>query len=186
MDPTAQGLVNTRPKLICLIGAESTGKTTLAQSLAAHFGCPWVPEYLREFCESRGRTPTPGEQSLILETQVIHESAALATARTANAAYVFCDTTPLLTAVYSEFVFGDRSLYPRARALQARYALTLLLLPDIAWVADAQREGAHVQTPVTGLIMAELSALNLPTAEVSGHGPTRFASALHAIAALRD
>ena len=174
------------PKLICLIGAESTGKTTLAQSLAAHFGCPWVPEYLREFCDSRGRTPTRGEQSLILETQVIHESAALVTARTSNAAYVFCDTAPLLTAIYSEFVFSDPSLYPRARELQTRYALTLVLLPDIAWVVDGQRDGAHVQKPITELITSELIALNLPTATISGHGAARFAAALRATTALRD
>ena len=34
-------------KLICIIGAECTGKTTLARALAAHFACPWVPEHLR-------------------------------------------------------------------------------------------------------------------------------------------
>lgn len=174
------------PKLICLIGAESTGKTTLAQSLAAHFSCSWVPECLREFCDSFGRTPTRGEQSLILETQVIHESAALVSARLANAGYVFCDTGPLLTAVYSKFVFSDRSLFPRARELQTRYALTLVLEPDITWVADAQRDGAHVQKPITDLITSELIALNLPTATISGHGAARFAAALRATTALRD
>ncbi len=186
MDEASKNLVSARPKLICLIGAESTGKTTLAQSLAAHFSCPWVPEYLREFCESRGRTPTRGEQSLILETQVIHESAALVSAQIANAPYVFCDTAPLLTAIYSEFVFGDQSLCPRARELQSRYALTLMLEPDIAWVADPQRDGAHVRQPITDMITTELMALNVPTAKISGHGPTRFASALSAIGALHD
>ena len=178
--------MSAHPRLICLIGAESTGKTTLAQSLAAHFNCPWAPEYLREFCESRGRTPTRGEQSLILETQVIHESAALVSAQTANAPYVFCDTAPLLTAIYSDFVFSDQSLFLRARELQTRYALTLVLEPDIAWVADAQRDGAHVRPPITDMITTELMALNVPIAKISGHGPTRFASALSAIMALRD
>ncbi len=178
--------MSSQPKLICLIGAESTGKTTLAQTLAAHFKCPWVPEYLREFCESRDRTPTRIEQSLILETQVIRESGALVCARIANARYVFCDTAPLLTAIYSEFVFGDQSLFPRARELQTRYALTLILEPDIAWVADAQRDGAHVQQPITDMINTELIASNVPKAKISGHGTTRFASALNAIMALND
>lgn len=173
-----------QPKLICLIGAESTGKTTLAQALAIHFNCPWVAEYLRAFCESRERTPTLGEQSLILETQVIHESAALAHARIANAPYVFCDTAPLLTAIYSEFVFGDQSLFPRARALQTRYALTLVPQPDIAWVADEQRDGAHVRQPITQMIANELAALNIATAKVSGDGAARVASAIGTIAAL--
>ena len=178
--------MSSHPKLICLIGAESTGKTTLAQALAAHFNCPWVPEYLREFCESRNRTPTRGEQLLILETQVIHESVALEYARTANAPYVFCDTAPLLTAIYSAFVFGDQSPFPRARELQTRYALTLALAPDIAWVADEQRDGAHVRQPITTLIANELVALNVPTATINGHGRARFASALKAISAVSE
>lgn len=181
MDQTSERLVNAPPKLACLVGAESTGKTTLAQALAAHFNCPWVPEFLREFCESRERTPVRGEQSLILETQVIHESAALMSARIANAPYVFCDTAPLLTAIYSEFVFGDQSLFPRARELQTRYALTLVLEPDIAWVADEQRDGAHVRQPITAMIINELTSLNLPIANISGHGDARLASALKAI-----
>src|ERR1035437_2749974 len=41
-------------RLICIIGAECTGKTTLARALAEHFDCPWVPEYLRDFCDAHG------------------------------------------------------------------------------------------------------------------------------------
>ncbi len=174
------------PKLICLIGAESTGKTTLAQALSAHFKCPWVPEYLREFCESRQRTPSRGEQSLILETQVIHQSAALVCARNANASYVFCDTAPLLTAIYSDFVFGDQSLFPRARDLHSRYSLTLVLAPDIAWVADEQRDGAHVRQPITEKIVNELATLNATTAKIAGQDDARFAAALNAISTLQD
>ena len=178
--------MSSHPKLICLIGAESTGKTTLAQALAAHFNCAWVPEYLREFCESRGRTPTIDEQALILETQVSHESAAWVQARIAHSRYVFCDTAPLLTAIYSEFVFNDQSLFPRARSLHARYALTLMLEPDIAWVADEQRDGPHVREPITLIIARELAALNAPTAKISGHGDARLASALKAIAVVHQ
>ena len=34
-------------KRIAIFGAESTGKSTLAEELAAHFGEPCVPEYVR-------------------------------------------------------------------------------------------------------------------------------------------
>lgn len=37
---------------VVLVGAESTGKTTLAARLAAHLGVAWVPEYGREYCEA--------------------------------------------------------------------------------------------------------------------------------------
>ena len=170
------------PKLICIIGAESTGKTTLAQDLATQFDCPWVAEYLREFCESHGRTPTRHEQPLIMETQVINEMTAQLAASQRNRPYVFCDTAPLLTAIYSDFVFNDNSLYARARTLHSRYALTLLLQPDIRWVADGmQRDGAHVREPITALIERELAAINASVVRISGQGDARGQVATHAI-----
>ena len=170
------------PKLICIIGAESTGKTTLVQELATQFDCPWVAEHLREFCESHGRTPTQHEQSLILETQVSNEMAAQFTASQSNRPYVFCDTAPLLTAIYSDFVFNDNSLYARARTLHSRYALTLLLQPDIRWVADGmQRDGAHVREPITELIERKLAAINASVVRISGQGETRVQAATHAL-----
>ncbi|MFS2019786.1 AAA family ATPase, partial [Massilia sp. CT11-108] len=42
---------------VALLGAESTGKSTLAQALAARYGTLWVPEYLREFVEVNARVP---------------------------------------------------------------------------------------------------------------------------------
>ena len=39
---------------IAVFGSESTGKTQLAEKLAAHFGTTWVPEYAREFWDRHG------------------------------------------------------------------------------------------------------------------------------------
>jgi nicotinamide riboside kinase len=173
------------PRLVCLIGAESTGKTTLAQSLAAHFDGLWVPEYLREFCAQAGRTPARVEQAHILQTQWTRENEGLALAGQQNKAWVFCDTAPLLTAIYSDYVFGDTSRYPVARQMHGRYALTLHLCPDIPWVADGhQRDGAHVQPAVDRLITHQLVSLATPCARVSGLHALRLEAAVHAVAAL--
>ncbi len=172
------------PRLICVLGAESTGKTTLARALAAHFDCPWVNEYLRQFCDQNGRTPKAHEQLTILRTQRQHEIAAQRKATRQAKRYVFCDTAPLLTAIYSDFVFGDAGLYGLARALHSNYALTLLLAPDIPWVADGlQRDGAQVRGPITDLITRDLADLKAPRAQIAGHGPQRLLAALNAIAA---
>lgn len=176
-----------KPKLVCIIGAECTGKTTLARALAEHFDCPWVPEYLREFCDAHGRTPTRDEQLQILETQHAGELAAQARAMQQGKPFVFCDAAPLLTAIYSDYIFGDRSLYARARSLHSNYALTLLLAPHIAWVADGlQRDGAQVRAPVTRLIERELAALALPLIRVAGLTEARLATALEAIKAFNS
>lgn len=172
----------TTARLICILGAESTGKTTLAQALARHFDCPWVPEYLRQFCQTQGRTPERAEQAQVIETQVRWESEATERAHQQHSPFVFCDTAPLLTAIYSNYIFSDPSLLPQGRALHASYALTLLLAPDIDWVADGlQRDGEHVRAPVHSFIEQELTALALPFARISGQGPQRLAAALVAV-----
>lgn len=175
----------TAPSLICIIGAECTGKTTLARALAEQFDCLWVAEYLREFCGAQGRTPTRVEQRHILETQHAHERAAQRQAKQRAKPFVFCDTAPLLTAIYSDFIFGDASLYARARALHSRYALTLLLAPNIAWVADGlQRDGAQVRLPVTHLLERELSSLGVPLVTVTAQDEGRMELAKDAVEAL--
>jgi len=99
-----------------------------------------------------------------------------------KAPFVFCDTAHLLTAVYSDFVFGDRSLYARDRVLHASYGLTLLMAPDIEWVADGlQRDGAHVRAPVSMLILSQLQAMAAPFSTISGQGEERLKSALQAL-----
>lgn len=172
----------TAPKLIAIVGAESTGKTSLARALAKEFHSPWVPEYLRRFCDERGRTPNVHEQSLILETQRVEEDVAQLTAIATGAPLVICDTAPLMTAVYSEFVFADMRLYPRALECHRRYAHTLLLCNDLAWVEDGfQRDGPHVRTRVFELIEANLESADLSYSIIDGDGHTRTLNAMHVI-----
>lgn len=173
------------PKLICIIGAECTGKTTLARSLGAHFDCPWVPEQLRAFCDTHARTPRREEQAQLLEAQRAGELAAQLSAAQQNKPFVFCDTAPLLTAIYSDYIFADKSLYANARALHSNYALTLLLSNDIDWQADGlQRDGAQVRAPVMRLLEREFAALALPMTRVAGLAQARTAAALAAIIGL--
>ncbi len=171
------------PKLICLIGAECTGKTTLAQALAQHMGGLWVPEYLRSFTEQNGRTPQRAEQAHILQEQVRQETAALAAARHQRQPLVFCDTVPLLTATYSDVVFSDTSLYPQAHGLHARYALTLLLEPDFPWVVDGlQRDGMQWRTRVHVCIERALADGAWPHVRIAGTPEQRLAQACDAVA----
>jgi len=165
--------------VFALVGAESTGKTTLAQELARRLqgagrDAVVVPEYLRLWCEQTGRTPQPHEQRHIAEEQ---------TARIFAAAQqhdvVLADTTALMTAVYSEYLFDDRSLYPMAEQAHAQASLTLLTGLDLAWVSDGlQRDGAHVREPVDALVRAALWRMQAAHAVVTGQGEARVAQAL--------
>jgi hypothetical protein len=51
--------VATDVKRVCLLGAESTGKTTLAAALAERFGTAWNPEYGRPYTQIGRRADAP-------------------------------------------------------------------------------------------------------------------------------
>ena len=72
------------------------------------------------------------------------------------------------------------------KCLHAHYALTLLLAPDIAWVADGlQRDGEQVRGPVTQMLIRELAALTQPVSTVTGQGSARLHAAIEAVTAYR-
>ncbi len=171
---------------VAIVGAESTGKTTLAAALAPRLAretglrATWVPEVLREWCHHMGRTPRAPEQAALLRAQ--HERI-----ESAAAAHdvVVCDTTALMTTIYSRLVFADRSLEERAVALHRRMAITLLTALDLPWVPDGmQRDGPHVREPVDRLLRELLIGHRLPWALVAGHGEARVDAALDAVAPL--
>jgi nicotinamide riboside kinase len=173
-----------RALCIALLGAESTGKTTLAADLAlqlgkdTHLRVTWVPEFLRLWCDESGRTPRPDEQEGILRQQHARIDAAAA-----GHDVVVCDTTGVMTAVYHRTVFGDRSLDALAADLHRRIDVTLLTALDLPWVPDGrQRDGPQVRQPVDAAIRELLAAHGLRWSVVAGRGPQRLAQALHAVA----
>ncbi len=167
---------------IALVGAESTGKSQLGMALLDHLRsqtrlrCALVGEYLREWCDREGRTPRPDEQRAIAEEQWRRAGAAAV-----DHDLVLHDTTPLMTAVYSEQLFDDRSLYPFALQVQARMDATLLMALDLPWVADGLRDGPHAQQPTDRLLRRALRDAGLGYSRVSGSGPERLQQALNAL-----
>ena len=135
-----------------------------------------MPEVLREWCEHTGRTPLVHEQAAIMRAQHERLNAAAETHE-----IVVCDTTALMTAVYSRIVFGDRSLDERAVALHRRTGLTLLTALDLPWVADGlQRDGPQVREPVDNALRELMNANGIGYAIVAGSGDARLQNALAA------
>ena len=167
--------------VIAVLGAESTGKTALARALANRLrqrgiAATLVPEYLREWCEREGRTPRPDEQVGIAAGQ------GRRIAQAARHGVAVADTTALMTAVYSDLLFDDASLYADALAAQSGYALTLLTALDLSWVADGlQRDGPHVREPVDALVRGALRRGGISYAVVHGRGDERLANAWRAL-----
>jgi nicotinamide riboside kinase len=175
---------------VAIVGAESTGKTTLAQQLAASLAASvpgthprrvaWVPETLRLWCEEHGRTPRAHEQRPIMRE---HHRRIRAAAGAHDV--VVCDTTALMTAVYSRILFGDRSLDEEAVALHREISQTLLTSLDLPWQHDALRDGPHVREPVDDALRDLLHGHGIAYSVLAGKGAHRLAQAVHAVRVVR-
>lgn len=165
---------------IGILGAECSGKSTLAHALVTLLTATYpditvIDEYLRTWCAEHGRPPQAHEQAHVAHTQAQR-------IRQAASACVIADTTPLVTAVYSDVLFNDPTLYPEAIAFQRTLDVTLLMGLDIAWVADGiQRDGMAMQQRIDTRLRETLLAHQLPFASVYGQGAERTEAALTAI-----
>jgi len=168
--------------VVALLGAESTGKTTLAAEIGAALAARGirvevVAEFLREFCDVHARTPRRDEQTGIAAAQTARIDAAAK-----RSEVVVADTTALMIAVYSDLVFADTGLYDDALAAQRRVDLTLVTALDLPWQADGlMRDGAHVREPVDAKLRAALARGAVASTTIAGAGPARVAAALAAI-----
>jgi HTH-type transcriptional repressor of NAD biosynthesis genes len=125
-------------KRIVIFGTESTGKSTLAERLAAHFGEPWSREYAREFWDARGGRITAADLDAIGRGQIANEEAAAAQARR----MVFEDTDLLTCTLWNDALFpGACPAWVREQAeVRARHVARYLLCDaDVPFVADPQR-----------------------------------------------
>ncbi len=168
-------------RLVALLGAECTGKSTLAEILAKRFESGVVGEYLREWCDGHGRTPLQHEQAHIAGEQARRIQAAAS-----RHDLVFCDTTPLITALCSQHYFHDDSLLSQALAFQRGCALTLLCAPDLPWQADGiQRDGPAVRAAFDARLRATLAGAGIAWVDICGHDAARQAAAAAAVIALQ-
>ncbi len=150
---------------VAILGAESSGKSTLAEALARHYRTLWVPEYLREFVDVQGRVPKEEDQYGIARTQMMREDEAAAEA----SRFLFCDTTPLMTALYSRWYWGR--VDPQLAQLESRhdYAFTLVTAPDSPWVADGlQRESEQVRQTIHEQVIERLTDRRIAYQLVTG------------------
>lgn len=170
-------------KRICLVGAESTGKTTLAQMLAERHQTVWVPEYGREYSERKlaeegGYNWRPEEFTLIAKTQCERENEA---ARHANKVLI-CDTDAFATSVWHRRYIGDPS--PEVEAIAAGHRRPdIYLLTDIntPFIQDGTRDGVLIREWMHDAFVAELTAQRRPFHLVSGSLQDRFNRAVERI-----
>jgi HTH-type transcriptional regulator, transcriptional repressor of NAD biosynthesis genes len=155
---------------VCILGGESSGKSSLAEALATHFGTLHVPEYGRALWESKNGSLTYEDMVHIAETQIAAEDqSALAATR-----YLFCDTSPLTTLFYSGHMFQRAD--PKLEQLaQRRYDFVVLCAADFAFVQDGTRQDAKFRERQNTWYVEELNRRGVPFLQVTGNLTERIA-----------
>ncbi len=167
---------------VVLFGPESTGKTTTAKRLAAHFKTEWVEEYMREYLQGKWNSKMelckPEDLINIAEGQIRRENLK---AKMANKV-LFCDTDLLELTVYSKAYYNDfcePSIIKHA--LNNWYDLYFLTNIDVPWVPDDLRDKPHDREGMFEKFKSSLLANERPFIELRGDENERFETAVSAI-----
>jgi NadR type nicotinamide-nucleotide adenylyltransferase len=167
-------------KRVVIIGAESTGTTTLSIALAEHYQTTWVPEFGRFYTEARrprGELWRSDEFTFIAVEQARMEDAM---ARLANKVLI-CDTDPFATSIWHERYLGGPSREVQTVAGGRTYDLYVLTNTDIPFVQDGIRDGEHIRQWMHDRFHDELSRMATPMLVVSGPHEQRLAAAIERI-----
>lgn len=189
---------------VVLVGAESTGKTTLARELCAVLSARggeftdtrWVPEYGRDYTieklarareiEAANGGSTPEMADLVWTTRdfvaiALEQNALEERASAVGGRVLICDTDTLATAIWHERYLGARSAEVETLAI-AQPSLYLLTWPDdVPFESDEIRDGEHLRVWMTERFIERLRQSVHHCELVRGSRDERVESALRAI-----
>ena len=172
-------------KKIVVLGPESTGKSTLCEQLALHYGSRWCPEYAREYLVKNGTNYSFDDLLTIAKGQLAQEDAVTAKTQTTNdqARPLFIDTDMYVMKVWCEFVFGKCHRFVLDQIVERKYDLYLLCNTDLPWVKDELREYPDHETrhKLYNIYKDILINQSVPWVEMSGVDPDRFNCAKSAV-----
>jgi len=182
---------------VVLVGAESTGKTTLAAAIAARLRArggafvdtAWVPEVGREVTAQKLAALGPGAamEALTWGTADFVDIARAQAAREAAMAraggpVIVCDTDAFATGIWHERYGGARSAEVDRLGAAAPYHLYLVTHhDDVSFEQDGLRDGEHLRGWMTARFVERLTDEGRAWQWLRGEGAAREAAALAAI-----
>lgn len=159
---------------IILTGPESSGKTTLAQQLAAHFQTEWLPEYAREYLQNLNRDYEEADLYEIAKGQFLQEKKAVEKVELAGENRMICDTSFLVLKIWSEVKYGRCHPFILKQLENQTDAFYILCGTEIEWEFDTLRENPEDRDKLYFLYKKELEKLNAPFLEVEGSPEERL------------
>jgi HTH-type transcriptional repressor of NAD biosynthesis genes len=168
-------------KRVCLLGAESTGKTTLAVQLAKHYDTICVSEYGREYSERHrkklGDVWSTWEFRHIAQMQAEREDKL---AQRANGV-LFCDTDVFTTACFHDAYMGCKDAELERLARSRRYDLYLLCGLGVPFVQDGWRDDGPHRAAMDAAYRDFLAEMGTPWIDLCGGYDDRLAQAVAVI-----
>ncbi len=150
------------------VGAPSTGKTTIAESLAADYATVWMPEYGREYWDQHqvDHRLTPVQLVEIARGHLVREDRLLPQARE----YLFTDTNALTTRIFAHYYHGSAAaeLEQLADACVSRYDLYFLCDTDIPYEDSPDRSGEANRDDMQRQVIDDLHRRKIPYAILNG------------------
>jgi NadR type nicotinamide-nucleotide adenylyltransferase len=169
------------PKKIAITGPESSGKSWLAEKLAAHYKSHWVPEYAREYLEKNGLKYSIDGLEEIAKGQVI----SMIQAEIKNQEMLFFDTELVVIKIWSEVVFNKYPIYIEEMLAKQKIDLYLLCYPDIPWEFHPMRENPDNRDYLFELYEMELKNHRFNYRIVKGIGEERLQNAITFVEEIR-
>jgi HTH-type transcriptional repressor of NAD biosynthesis genes len=186
---------------VVVVGAESTGTTTLSQDLAASLRqrggvwarTAWVAEYGREYSVNllalaRAHKPSAGVADIAWQSSDFSHVAAEQCRREEQAArhgspVLVCDTDAFATRLWHERYMGrpSPSVAAIAQAMPPRSVYLLTSDAGVAFEDDGLRDGAHLRQWMTGRFRSMLAQQDVPWVELTGSSAERCRHALDVV-----
>ena len=168
--------MKSRPKIIVITGAESTGKSTLTERLASHFGVPYVPEIAREYVEGLNRKYNYSDIENIAKLQI----ELFNKISNSGAPYIFLDTWLIVTKIWFEFVYNKIPGWLIKEIEKSKIDLFLVCNIDLPWVYDPVREnGGENRKILQNKYIENIMRYKFDYRIISGIDDERFYNALN-------
>lgn len=165
-------------KKIAIVGAESTGKTQLCESLALHYNTLWVPEYAREyFNNSDIYNYTLNDLEQIAQQQIKAERDLIQKVNK----FLFCDTALITLKIWAELEFGNCPASILKLLAENKYDYYLITNNDVAWEKDEQRLNKFSRELILDLNLKEVKTEETPFGIVAGTSKIRLENAIHLV-----
>ncbi|RPA86105.1 hypothetical protein BJ508DRAFT_146159 [Ascobolus immersus RN42] len=169
---------------ICLVGAESTGKTTLAGRLASRFRTGWIGEVGREVTEEKLATEYVWRCEDFVSIGRAQSEREDKAAESCNRLLI-CDTDAFATTVWHQRYCPNFPVPEElVRHVRERPKKDLYILPSVynkPFVQDGQRDGEHLREWMFNEFKAKLELEGLPFVVLDGGWDVEFNQAIAAI-----